>query len=215
MLLAIDTCERSCGVALMGDDQSVIGQVQRVIERGHAEHLMPLIEDMMQGTNTAYADLSKIGVTTGPGSFTGVRVGLSVARGLGFALGVPVVGVSALQVLAHQYGPKGDNQWCHVALMGRGGQAFYQRFCSADGLWRDVSEPRLCFAADIKVEAENNPGDLVGSGAVLVTGEDGGWLIDPVYAALCTAPLTPTSNPPDPLYLRAADAVAARPVFPE
>ena len=214
MLLALDTCGPSCGVALLSPDRGVLSRAQKVIGRGHAEHLMPLMEELMQTVDCAYRDLTRIGVTTGPGSFTGVRVGLSVARGLGFALGIDVVGVSALDVVAHQYGQPSRQTICHAALLGRGGQAFYQRFCYEAGQWYHETQAASYTAAEIKEAMSAHPGDLVGSGSVLADGPTGDWLIDPVCVAECASRLDANTAPPDPLYLRAADAAVAKPVFP-
>jgi tRNA threonylcarbamoyladenosine biosynthesis protein TsaB len=71
--------------------------------RGHAEALLPLIARVMKQSETNFRDLDRIAVTIGPGSFTGVRVGLAAARGFGVATGVPVVGVSTLSVYAAPY----------------------------------------------------------------------------------------------------------------
>jgi tRNA threonylcarbamoyladenosine biosynthesis protein TsaB len=103
LLLAIDTAGPNCAAALARADvgESVIlSHREERIGRGHAERLMPLIDAVLQEARASYADLERIAVTTGPGSFTGVRVGVAVARGLALALGIPAVGIGSLDALA-------------------------------------------------------------------------------------------------------------------
>ena len=70
------------------------------MERGHAEALAPLVERLMSGVEGGFASLDRIAVTAGPGSFTGIRIGLAMARAMGLALNIPVVGVSTLVAFA-------------------------------------------------------------------------------------------------------------------
>ncbi len=98
MWLVIDTAGPICAVNLI-DGSTIISEASEDIGRGHAERLMPMIETVM--ADTTWGDITAIAVTRGPGFFTGLRVGLSAARGFGLALGVPVRGVSALDALAH------------------------------------------------------------------------------------------------------------------
>lgn len=96
--LTIDTSSTFCAVHLRGDDERIY-QKSEEIGRGHAEYIIPMIDEALAALDLAYKDISAIGVTVGPGNFTGVRVGLSVARGLGVALKCPVIGVSALEAM--------------------------------------------------------------------------------------------------------------------
>jgi len=100
-ILAIDT---SCGAASAavverGQIEPLVAET-RVMARGQAEALVPMVEDAMARIERGAASLDRIAVTTGPGSFTGIRVGVALARAMGLALGVPVVGVSTLAAFA-------------------------------------------------------------------------------------------------------------------
>ena len=93
-LLAIDTALAACSAAVLDTASGgILASESLPMLRGHAEALIPLLGRVMQQSGLAFADLDRIVVTTGPGSFTGLRVGIAAARGLGVATGVPVAGV--------------------------------------------------------------------------------------------------------------------------
>src|SRR6201998_4443921 len=100
LILAIDTALDACAAAVLDTDSGrLIAQASQAMKRGHAEALMPLIADVMKEAGVPFATLDRIAVTTGPGSFTGLRVGLSAARGIALAArkgGAGVPPVSAL-----------------------------------------------------------------------------------------------------------------------
>jgi tRNA threonylcarbamoyladenosine biosynthesis protein TsaB len=97
-LLAIDTAGPRLQLALLIGDQADV--LAEPMPTGQAERIFPAIAELLARNGIAYRDLERIAVTTGPGSFTGVRIGLSAARGLGLALGVPVVGVPSLLAIS-------------------------------------------------------------------------------------------------------------------
>src|SRR5215472_18944160 len=101
LILAIDTALDACAAAVLDSGTSnVIAIESQAMKRGHAEALMPLIARVMKQSALPFAALDRIAVTTGPGSFTGLRVGLSAARGIGLATGKPVVGLTTLSAYA-------------------------------------------------------------------------------------------------------------------
>ena len=93
-LLAIDTALAACSAAVFDTDGGIIASESETMMRGHAEALMPMIARVMAKAATKFAELDRIAVTVGPGSFTGLRVGVSAARGLALAAGKPAVGVA-------------------------------------------------------------------------------------------------------------------------
>jgi tRNA threonylcarbamoyladenosine biosynthesis protein TsaB len=97
-ILGVNTVGNACNVAL-AENGSVVAECSEPMEQGHDAHLAPLAGRVMQETGTAFESLSRIAVIVGPGSFTGVRVGVAFARGLSLALGIPAVGVSSLEAL--------------------------------------------------------------------------------------------------------------------
>jgi tRNA threonylcarbamoyladenosine biosynthesis protein TsaB len=101
LILAIDTALDACAAGILDTRTSkLIAHESLPMKRGHAEALMPLLARVMAESGIAFADLDRIAVTTGPGSFTGLRVGLSAARGIGLAAAKPVVGITTLTAYA-------------------------------------------------------------------------------------------------------------------
>src|SRR5215218_9687713 len=99
LVLGLDTCLNACSVAVM-DGETVLAHASEVMARGHQERLATMAQQVMAQAGLAFSRLERIGATVGPGSFTGLRVGVAFAKGLGSALGVPVVGVGVLEALA-------------------------------------------------------------------------------------------------------------------
>src|SRR5215510_13856198 len=100
-VLAIDTALHACSAAVLDSDrQAIMASESLTMQRGHAEALMPLIARVMDSAAIEFKDLDRIAVTTGPGSFTGLRVGISAARGLALAAGKPAIGLTTLAAFA-------------------------------------------------------------------------------------------------------------------
>jgi len=99
--LAIDTANQALGVALFQDGQ-IIGEYITNLKKNHSVRLMPAIHQLMEDTGSSPGALEKIVVSKGPGSYTGVRIGLSTAKTLAWALDIPIIGVSSLEVLSYQ-----------------------------------------------------------------------------------------------------------------
>ncbi|WP_407271873.1 tRNA (adenosine(37)-N6)-threonylcarbamoyltransferase complex dimerization subunit type 1 TsaB [Radiobacillus sp. PE A8.2] len=100
-ILAIDTSNQVLGIAITRDGE-LVGELITNVKRNHSVRLMPAINQLMKETNVRPEDLNKIVVAKGPGSYTGVRIGLSTAKTMAWALQIPVVGVSSLELLAYQ-----------------------------------------------------------------------------------------------------------------
>jgi tRNA threonylcarbamoyladenosine biosynthesis protein TsaB len=100
-LLAVDTALGACSVAIL-DGNEVLAHVFEPMERGHAEVLAPMVEDAMRDAELGFAALDRLAVTTGPGTFTGQRVGLAFMRGLRVALHKPLLGVTTLATMGRQ-----------------------------------------------------------------------------------------------------------------
>ena len=101
LILAIDTALDACAAAVLDTGSGrLIAQASQAMKRGHAEALMPLIAAVMKEAGLPFAALDRVAVTTGPGSFTGLRVGLSAARGIALAANRPVVGLTTLSAYA-------------------------------------------------------------------------------------------------------------------
>src|SRR5699024_3341921 len=100
-ILAMDTSHHVMGVALLQEDK-IIGEITTNLAKNHSVRLMPAVEQLMKEVAMKPEDLDKIVVAKGPGSYTGVRIALSTAKSMAWALDIPIVGVSSLEVLAYQ-----------------------------------------------------------------------------------------------------------------
>ena len=193
--LALDTCLAACSAALLDGDRVLARRVEPMA-RGHQERLAPLVAEVMAQAGLAFDRLDRVGVTVGPGSFTGLRVGLAFAKGLGQALSIPVIGVGALEALAAPLAA--DPATVFAALEAKRGQVYLQAFRGGAAL----------MAPDAL--AGPGPAILVGTGAVhlgealpaarIVAADHA----EPEAVARLAAAKPPV--PPRPLYLRAPDA---------
>jgi tRNA threonylcarbamoyladenosine biosynthesis protein TsaB len=187
-ILAFDTSAAHCAAALLLPDQ-VINRLEPM-EKGQAERLVPLLEEVLAEGGIGWADLKALAVGTGPGNFTGVRIAVAAARGLALGLGIPAVGVTRLEALAH-----GLPRPLRVIEDARRGEVYVQDFTE------DGSGPARLAEADT-VEP------LVAS-----TGSGAGPLALPPALPLAEAiarigaerAMTPQPRPA-PFYLRGADA---------
>jgi tRNA threonylcarbamoyl adenosine modification protein YeaZ len=207
--LAIDTSAEACTVAVsVGEGEPVL--VSERIGRGHAERLLPMIDAALSRAGFPVGEVERIAVTIGPGSFTGLRVGIAAARGLALATGAELVGLTTLAVhAAHARSLAGDVPVLAV-LDAKRGEIYGQAF-AADG------QPRADARADSAeaFAASLVPGEaLAGSGAGLVAaaGAKAARIVheDAVVAPaalLALALAAPASRvAPKPLYLRSPDA---------
>jgi tRNA threonylcarbamoyladenosine biosynthesis protein TsaB len=119
-ILGLDTSTRAGSVALVADGR-VLGSIEVAGSLDHSTRLLPSVEFLLDRLGLKLAELDGFAVTHGPGSFTGVRVGLATARGLARSVGKPVVGVTSLQALAASHRPPGGGLWvCPWIDAGRG-----------------------------------------------------------------------------------------------
>lgn len=124
-VLVIDTAGARCAAAILRGG-AVLAERNAAMARGHAECLMPMVSDITAEAGLAAADLGAVVVCTGPGSFTGVRVGVAAARGVALGLGIEARGIDLFAALA--FGHAGQ---VRIVLPGGAGQVFAQDF--ADG----------------------------------------------------------------------------------
>src|SRR5215813_12708970 len=127
LILAIDTALDACAAAVLDTGTSKpIAMESQPMKRGHAEALMPLIARVMKESALPFDALDRIAVTTGPGSFTGLRVGLSAARGIGLAASKPVVGLTTLSAYAAPIVSEGREEPVISAIDARHDQVYFQ-----------------------------------------------------------------------------------------
>ena len=191
VILAIDAALSCCSVAVL-EGEEVVAHLSEPMTRGHAERLAPMADEAMQAAGLPFAALDRIAVTTGPGSFTGLRVGLAFARALALALQRPCVGFSTLQVLALAEGSAGRRAAAIAAPAG----VFFALY--ADGA-PEVAPAWMTLAGAC---AHLDGAQLAGPGAVLLGAASPG--VNPAAPVLArlAAHVDPALHPPQPLYLR-------------
>jgi len=214
-ILAIDTALEACSAAVLDTDLGGITASETLaMARGHAEELMPLIARVMDRAQIEFAELDRIAVTTGPGSFTGVRVGLSAARGIALASGKPAVGLTTLAGFAAPHIADDDTAPVAAAIDARHEHVYLQIF-GAGG--RTLVAPRLAPLREAVRAALTEGMRIAGNAADLVAQAWPKTELPPVrvdqrgapeiaWIAQLGAAAAEAHGPPRPLYLRAPDA---------
>lgn len=213
-VLAIDTALGRCSACVMqaGDDEPLAIE-QMDLERGHAEALMPLLQRVVEAAG-GFSSLDRIAVTVGPGSFTGLRVGLSAARAMGVATGLPVVGVSTLAATCAPLLGREAGRTVAAALDARHA-CVYLHAVGSDGA--SLAPPAQVPIGEAVALLAPGPVSLAGSGAPLVAQAAWAQGVDAVMVEALPGPdirwvarlgmvADPAAAPPRPLYLKAADA---------
>lgn len=213
MLLAFDTTFSACSVAVYDDARNrMVANANLAMDKGHAEALAPMVQACLAEAGVAPSELTRIAVTTGPGTFTGQRIGLALAHGMGVALNIPVVGINSLAATAapllatHR----------HILVAQRAGATgqYYALHLLPGMSAADWDDQSRFASADECIAMVDGHSIIVGTGAdalmalapatlLRVTGHDLPVAAD--FAALA-ATLPPTSGLPQPLYLRPPDA---------
>jgi len=215
LILAIDTALDACAAGVLDTDAAkLIAQESLPMKRGHAEALMPLIARVMKESGIAFAALDRIAVTTGPGSFTGLRVGLSAARGIALAAGKPVVGLTTLTAYAAPIVGQNAAQPVISAIDARHDHVYFQ-VVSGDG--SSLVRPRVAPIEEALGAAQFGAPYLVGNAAQILADRwpqdapppfkvDVQAAPDITWVAWLGAAVSPDSAPARPYYLRAPDA---------
>lgn len=204
-ILALDTCLPACSVAVL-DRKGVLASASESMMKGHQERLATMVREVMQAAGLGFSDLDRIGVTVGPGSFTGLRVGVAFAKGLSAALGVPCVGVGTLEALAG-----GADGLVAAVVDAKRGQVYLQVFEDGRPLMAPDALELGTAAARLVELCAGRPVTLIGSGAPLLAPALPGATVktavapDPADIARAAAKVR-SPTPPKPLYLRAPDA---------
>ena len=213
LILAFDTTAAAVTVALWRDG-AVLARGQEIMAQGQAEALMPAVERIMDAAGVTYKALDRIGVTVGPGSFTGVRVGLAAARGLGLAAGKPVIGVMTTEVLAAGVPPAERIESVRVlaAIDTKRGDLYVQHF---DSTLRHSSDVRAIAPDSLNDWLEPGPLVVVGDAAAIAVSVLGPRarlssvpaLPDAAVLARLVSQRDPVAGGPLPVYVRPPEAV--------
>ena len=198
--LVIETATGACSVALI-DAGGIVAARHEVVGRGHAERLVPMIGELLGDGRP-----DRILVDCGPGSFTGVRVGLAAARALAFGWQVPVLGYSSLALIAAAvFAEHPDRATVTIAITGGHGELFVQRFAAAP--FAELAPLASLLPADAALLSATDPVHGSGAPALLAArGDTDGDDRLPVAADLRHLPPAFAMLPPQPIYGRAPDA---------
>lgn len=224
-ILAFDTSTSSCSVALWQDGQILARRFEEMA-RGQSEHLMPLIQEVLQEGAFEFSDLDLLAVTVGPGAFTGIRIGLAAARGIALAAQLPSIGITTMEAVAQgipedEYQDGRQARTLLVAMESKREDVYVQAFTP------DLEPPYLKSTGDIEALL---PGDLDKfTGPILLAGDAAPRVLEAmrekgISAELSSAPSMPDAavlaglaavlwspekkqTKPRPLYLRPPDAV--------
>ena len=218
LILAIDTALEACATAVLDTEAGeLLAQEQLLMKRGHAEALMPMIARVMQSADLAFTALDRIAVTIGPGSFTGLRVGISAARGLALAAKRPAVGLTTLSAYAAPIVGRSGSAPVITAIDARHDHVYFQ---IVGGEGSQLVRPGIAPIDEAIAASQFGAPHLVGNAAKIVAER---WPTDgpqPVavdaqpapdisWVAWLGAAANPDTNPARPFYLKAPDAKPA------
>ena len=215
LVLAIDTALDNCAAAVLDTEaKTVIAQESLPMKRGHAEALMPLIARVMNISRVAYLDLDRVAVTTGPGSFTGLRVGISAARGIALAAHKPAVGLTTLSAYVAPLVAERSTLPIIAAIDARHDHVYFQVVAGNGAM---LIRPGVVPVEETFRAARFGAVRIVGNAAHILADRwpaqmEAPSLVDPqpgpdiAWVAWVGAATDPAAAPPKPYYLRAPDA---------
>ena len=215
LILAIDTALDACAAGVLDTEAGkLIAQESQAMKRGHAEALMPLIARVIEQSGIGFAAFDRIAVTTGPGSFTGLRVGLSAARGIALAANKPVVGLPTLTAYAAPIVSQNGEHPVISAIDARHDHVYLQAVSGNGG---SLIRPRLASIEEALGAARFGAPYLVGNAAKILADRWPAQALPPVkvdpqpapdiaWVAWLGAAVSPNTAPARPFYLRAPDA---------
>src|ERR1700704_4537552 len=224
LILAIDTALDACAAAVLDTNANqLLAHESQPMKRGHAEALMPLIARVMKASGVAFAALDRIAVTTGPGSFTGLRVGLSAARGIALAASKPVVGLTTLTAYAAPVVSQNGEQPIISAIDARHDHVYFQVVSGNGG---SLIRPRVAPIEEALGASRFGAPHLVGNAAKILADRwpahapppfkvDAQPAPDIAWVAGLGAAVSPDTAPARPFYLRAPDAQPQKDPLPK
>lgn len=213
IVLGLDAAGAGCGVAVRRDGQILAARTEAMAQ-GHAAKLMPLVLEVLDEAGVAPGEIDLFGVTTGPGSFTGLRVGLAAVGGLALGTGRTIVGIPSFDAVLADLGPVAAGTVL-VALDGRRAEPFARLF---DAAGTPLGEPLCLPATDLAALIPPGPLTVAGDGVHLVlpalagrpdVRRAGPAAIDPATVARLAEERAGEARegPPPPIYVRPPDAV--------
>jgi tRNA threonylcarbamoyladenosine biosynthesis protein TsaB len=208
LILALDTSMGACSVCVYDAGSGLaLASRHEFMDRGQAEALAPMVQETMALAGVAFKDLARIAVTTGPGTFTGVRIGLAMARGLGVALSIPMTGINSLAAIACNE-TAGDLPLL-VAVDARANEIY---FASYNASGHELMAPAIVTLSNADKFVPSRPARILGTAADLLLTKnekyvrsDAGDLPIAANFVNLAASIPASDLPPEPLYLRPPD----------
>ncbi|WP_374545882.1 tRNA (adenosine(37)-N6)-threonylcarbamoyltransferase complex dimerization subunit type 1 TsaB [Rhodoblastus sp.] len=213
-ILALDTALPAVSVCVLDSDARLpVARESVAMEKGHAEALMPLVSELMAKVEGGFGSIDRVAVTVGPGSFTGIRIGVAAARGIALARGVDAVGVSTLAAFAAPLLAEDSEGIVAAAIDARHGHVFFTAYGPAG---RILTSPRILALRDACRLLGGGRVRVAGSGALLLREEAAAYGGDVVVVDASPAPdivavarlglaADPSNAPARPIYLKAPD----------
>ncbi|MFK0162808.1 tRNA (adenosine(37)-N6)-threonylcarbamoyltransferase complex dimerization subunit type 1 TsaB [Rhizobium sp. NPDC090279] len=206
IVLALDTAGVDCAAAVYdSSSDSVMGEVTETIGRGHAEHLMHVVDETLAKAGTTLSAVECVVVTVGPGSFTGIRIGVAAARGFALSLNVPAVGVTTLEVMAATARAQNPGKSVLAAIDAKREEIYLQGF-DADG--NPLDEARAVTIDEARIIAGAFDGIVTGTAVARLRDAPPAERPDafPIAIVARLGAGKSAGEKPKPLYLRGPDA---------
>jgi tRNA threonylcarbamoyladenosine biosynthesis protein TsaB len=168
IILALETSSPICSIALHQiEDGRLLGQSELRLEKSHSTHLTVLVEQLIANTGHAMHDLAAVAVSDGPGSYTGLRIGAAAAKGLCFALDIPLLAVGTLPALAYQVAARTPraNMYLYAPMLDARRQEVYTALYRADGHELAAPAPLILTPETLAEQLAHHPVLFFGSGA--------------------------------------------------
>ncbi|HEX3654040.1 MAG TPA: tRNA (adenosine(37)-N6)-threonylcarbamoyltransferase complex dimerization subunit type 1 TsaB [Rhizomicrobium sp.] len=216
-ILAVDTALGACSVAVL-DGEAVLAHRFEFMERGHAEALAPMVQASMREADIRFGDLERLAVTTGPGTFTGQRVGMALMRGLRVALKLPLIGITTLEAMARAAMKEAGAPLGAALHDAKRGEVYAALYMDDAALLEPLLLP-LGDAVQSIWDSVGKRGEMLGFAGTAASEARERWMAlggtadvtgiiapDALWVARIAAMTTPTGDAPRPLYLRPPDA---------
>ena len=216
IVLAVDTAHAACSACVYDDGGSrVLATVTEAMQQGHAERLPAMVQEVLAAAGTSLEAVDRLAACSGPGTFTGVRIGLAFIRGLALVLDVPALGINTFQVLVAQAVEAGAHGDVWVVQDARRSELYVQGF---DPRGKPLTEAALVGIEAAASRLAGACGTIIGTGAALlplppdISLSPASPMLDCAIIARLATGLDPAVAPPSPFYLRAPDAKAQAPL---
>ena len=212
-ILAADTALGACSVAVI-DGGRILAHRFETMDRGHAEALAPMVDEAMRESSIGFGAIDRLAVTTGPGTFTGQRVGLAFMRGLRVALGKPLVGVTTLEAMCAAARAEANCDYAAAIHDAKRGEAYLAIISRERVLLPPILVKLDDAASTIAAKLSSHAPVALSGTAASIVGEKLGPQArvtsirqpDALWVARLAAPMPEPKDAPKPLYLRAPDA---------